>query len=201
MSKLTITTFVTLDGVMQAPGGPAEDPSGSFTHGGWVFPYSDGDMGKFMADVFSRADAFLLGRGTYQIFSNYWPKVTDPKNPIAVPLNKLPKHVASKTLSTVTWAPSMLIRDVVSEVPGLKQQYQRELQVHGSAGLIQTLIQHGLVDELNLLTYPVILGTGKRLFGSGTVPTAFKLVSTRMTGTGVIISVYQHAGRPKYGSF
>ncbi len=109
--------------------------------------------------------------------------------------------MTSKTLSTISWRPSTLVRDVVSEVPRLKQQYQRELQVHGSAGLIQTLIQHDLVDELNLLTYPVIVGTGKRLFGSGTVPTAFKLVSTRMTGTGVIISVYQHAGRPKYGSF
>lgn len=201
MSKLTITTFVTLDGVMQAPGGPKEDPSGSFTHGGWLVPYADGDMGKFMADVFSRADAFLLGRGTYQTFADYWPKVTDPKDPIAGPLNKLPKHVASKTLNAVPWGPSTLVRDVASDVLRLKQQYQRELQVHGSAGLAQTLIQNDLVDEYNLLFYPVVLGTGKRLFGSGTVPAALKLVSTRMTGTGVIISVYQRAGRPKYGSF
>jgi len=201
MSKLTITTFLTLDGVMQAPGGPKEDTSGGFPHGGWLVPYADPDMGKFMTEVFDRADAFLLGRTTYQVFAAHWPRVTDPADPIASRLNKLPKHVASKTLEKVEWSNSSLVRDVVGEVSALKGRYARELQVHGSSSLAQTLIRHDLVDEYNLLVYPVVLGTGKRLFGTGTVPAALKLASTRTTSTGVIITTYQRAGRPSYGSF
>jgi dihydrofolate reductase len=120
---------------------------------------------------------------------------------VASALNALPKCVASRTLKTVTWSQSTLIRDVVNDVPGLKQKYQRELQVHGSAGLAQTLIEHDLVDEYNLLVYPVFLGRGKRLFGAGTVPGALRLVSSRTTSTGVPISTYQRAGRPTFGSF
>jgi dihydrofolate reductase len=201
MSKLTITTFLTLDGVMQAPGGPQEDTSGGFNHGGWLVPYADADMGKFMTEVFERAGAFLLGRGTYQVFAGHWPRVTDPADPIAVLLNKLPKHVASKTLDKVEWNNSSLVRDVVGEVSKLKGRYDRELQVHGSCGLAQALIEHDLVDEYNLLVYPLVLGTGKRLFGAGAVPAALELASTRTTSTGVIITTYRRVGRPTYGSF
>jgi dihydrofolate reductase len=201
MSKLTITTFVTLDGVMQAPGGPKEDPSGSFVHGGWIVPYADAAMGRFMTEVFAKAGAFLLGRKTYDIFAAHWPRVTDPADPIASALNKLPKYVASKTLDRAEWNDTTVIRDVVSEVSKLKQRYAHELQVHGSCGLAQTLIENDLIDEYNLLYFPVVLGSGKRLFGSGAVPTAFKLAATLTTGTGVVISTYQRAGHPTYGSF
>jgi len=201
MPKLTMTTFVTLDGVMQAPGGPTEDTSGSFVHGGWLVPYADADMGRFMDEVFAEADAFLLGRRTYEIFAAYWPRVTDPANPVASALNKLPKYVATKTLERADWKGTTLIRDVVGEVAKLKQRYERELQVHGSGGLAQTLMAHDLVDEYHLLTFPVVLGSGKRLFGSGAVPSALKLAATRTTSTGVVIGTYQRAGRPAYGSF
>ncbi len=201
MGKLTITTFLTLDGVMQAPGGRQEDPSGGFTHGGWLVPYADADLGRFMAEVFDEADAFLLGRTTYQIFAEYWPKVTDPKDPVASRLNALPKHVASKTLESVEWNNSTLTRDVVGEAPRLKAQYKRELQVHGSAGLAQTLIANNLIDKYRLLIYPVMLGTGKRLFASGTIPSALKLLDSRTTSAVVVILTYEPAGAPAYGSF
>lgn len=201
MAKLTLTTFLTLDGVMQAPGGPPEDTSGGFEHGGWLVPYFDSDLGQFMTQIFERCDAFLLGRGTYEIFAGHWPRVTDPNDPIATRLNQLPKHVASQTLDKVDWHNSTLLRDVVGEVPALKARYQRELQVHGSAGLAQTLLQHDLVDELNLLTFPVVLGTGKRLFGNGTLPSALELQSARTSTTGVVMSAYRRVGRPRYGSF
>jgi dihydrofolate reductase len=201
MSKLTMTTFLTLDGVMQAPGGPQEDTRGGFQHGGWLVPYFDPDAGKFMTEVFERVDAFLLGRVTYQIFAGHWPRVTDPNDPIASKLNALPKHVASSTLEKTEWNNSSLVRNVVAEVGQLKSRYTRELQVHGSCGLAQTLIEHDLVDEYNLLTFPVMLGTGKRLFGAGTMPAALKLARSQVTSTGVIISTYLRAGRPTYGSF
>lgn len=201
MSKLTLTTFLTLDGVMQAPGGPGEDESGGFAHGGWLVPHADADMGRFMNEVFDRADAFLLGRRTYEIFAAHWPRVTDPADLVAGLLNRLPKYVATKTLSKADWNQTTLIRDVVKEVPALKIKYPRELQVHGSSGLAQTLIEHDLVDEYHLLFFPVVLGSGKRLFGTGAVPAALKLVSTRTTSTGVVISTYARAGRPGYGSF
>ena len=200
MPKLTMTAFVTLDGVMQAPGGPTEDPSGGFEHGGWVVPYFDGKFGEFMVAVFARAGAFLLGRGTWQIFAGHWPRVTDPMDPIALALNKFPKYVASRTLERADWSGSIIIRDVPGEVARLKAgPGTGELQVHGSPGLAQTLLQHGLIDELHLLTFPVVLGSGKKLFGAGTVPTAFELAGTQATGTGVVISSYRRTGRPSYG--
>ena len=201
MAKLTITTFLTLDGVMQAPGAPKEDTAGGFEHGGWVFPHADADMGRFMTEVFDRADAFLLGRGTYQIFASHWPNVTDPKDPIATLLNRLPKHVATATLERLEWQNSELVRDVAHEVAQLKGRYARELQVHGSAGLVQTLLQVDLVDELNVLIFPVLLGTGKRLFEGGLSPSALQLASSRTTSTGVVIATYRRTGRPTYGSF
>ncbi len=159
------------------------------------------DGGTFMQEVFARADAFLLGRRTYEIFASYWPKVTDPADPIATALNRLPKHVASKTLKEASWGPAAFVREVPAEVARLKERYPRELQVHGSAGLAQTLIRHDLVDELNLLVFPVVIGSGKRLFGSGAVPASFKLTSTRTTDAGVVIGTYRRAGPLVTGSF
>jgi dihydrofolate reductase len=201
MPKLTMTAFVTLDGVMQAPGGPQEDVSGGFSHGGWVVPFFDQAFGEFMSGVFARPSAFLLGRGTYQIFAGHWPKVTDPNDVVAAKLNRLPKFVASRTLATVDWKGSTLVRDVPAEVARLRAAPgDGELQVHGSPGLAQTLLQHQLIDELHLLTFPIILGRGKRLFGDGTVPTAFELAATRATSAGVVISSYRRTGKPTYGS-
>src|SRR3990172_4684636 len=181
MAELTLTTFLTLDGVMQAPGGPTEDPGGGFPHGGWLVPHFDADTGTAMTEIFSKVDAFLLGRTTCDIFSAYWPKVTDPD---ASKLNTLPKFVASRTRTSFSWSGSSHIRDVVKEVPGLKQRFAREVQVHGSCGLAQTLIENDLIDEYRLLTFPVILGTGKRLFGAGAVPASLTLLRSNTTGSG-----------------
>lgn len=201
MAELTLTTFLTLDGVMQAPGGPREDTTGDFPHGGWLVPHADADMGALMVDIFSKADAFLLGRMTYDIFAAHWPRVTDPADHIAVKLNALPKHVASRTRTGFSWRGSTLVRDVPREVLDLKRRYQRELQVHGSCGLAQTLIAQDLIDEYRLLTFPVILGTGKRLFGPGAVPASLRLASSSTTSTGTVVSVYRRAGGLETGTF
>jgi dihydrofolate reductase len=200
MAKLVVTTFVTLDGVMQAPGGPGEDTSGGFEHGGWLVPHFDDDTGAFMDKVFERADSFLLGRKTYEIFVGHWPHVTDEADPIASALNSLPKHVASRTLESAEWRPSTLIRDVPAEVTVLKAASGGELQVHGSGNLVQTLAEHDLVDAYNVLTFPVVLGTGKRLFPEGVAPGALRLTESRTTGSGVVISSYERAGEPTYGA-
>jgi dihydrofolate reductase len=203
MAKLTMTSFVTLDGVMQGPGGPQEDTSGGFTQGGWVVPYVDGKFGEFIVGIFSRASAFLLGRGTWQIFAGWWPKVTDPKDPVAAALNGLPKYVATHLpdrLDLLSWRGSSALRDVVSDVKQLKGKLTGELQVHGSPGLGQTLLREGLLDELNLLVFPVALGAGKRLFGDGVVPTAFELVQSHPSSTGVLLCTFRRKGTPTYGT-
>jgi dihydrofolate reductase len=200
--KLTLHTFLTLDGVMQAPGGPGEDDDGGFEHGGWSFPYGDDDFGAAVVGWFANADAFLLGRKTYQIFAGHWPNVTDPNDPIAGKLNALPKYVASTTLDSVGWNNSALLGgDVVAEVAKLKEQPGNELQVHGSGKLAHTLIDHDLVDEYRLLFFPVHLGSGKKLFRDGGKPAALKLISSTTTSTGVIIATYQPAGPVRYGSY
>jgi dihydrofolate reductase len=192
--------FVTLDGIMQAPGKPQEDPSGGFLHGGWVIPLVDEAVGKFIMDRFSQAGGFLLGRGTYEIFAGHWPRVTDPADPVAGTLNRLTKYVASRTLDRLEWSGSVLVRNVPAEVARLKAQDGPEIQVHGSPGLAQTLLAHELIDELHLLEFPIVLGTGKRLFGSGTVPTAFEATSTQTTSRGVVIRTLRPTGRPVLGS-
>jgi len=200
--RLTLHTFLTLDGVMQAPGGPDEDPDGHFEHGGWSFPYGDEDFGTAMTGWFAHADAFLLGRKTYEIFASHWPKVTDADDPIASKLNALPKYVASATLGSVDWHNSSLISgDVAAEVARLKEQPGDELQVHGSGGLAQTLIEHDLIDEYRLLTFPVHLGSGKKLFRDGAKAAAMRLTGSSTTHAGVVIATYEPAGPAKYGSY
>ncbi|MEU8682745.1 dihydrofolate reductase family protein [Streptomyces sp. NPDC048611] len=203
MSTLIVTAFVTLDGVMQAPGGPDEDVEAGFEHGGWQVPYVDDDFLGLMTGVFERtADHLLLGRKTYDIFANYWPRVTDENNAIAVKLNTMPKYVASRTLSSLEWHNSHLLEgDAGEAVARLKKQLDGVLMTQGSSDLIGTLQRHDLVDEYRLLINPVILGTGKRLFAEGAAPTAWKLTESRTTGTGVQYCVYTRAGKPEYGTF
>jgi dihydrofolate reductase len=200
--RLTLQTFLTLDGVLQAPGGPDEDPSGGFLHGGWSFPFGDEESGAAIVRWFDQADAFLLGRRTYEIFSGFWPKITDPTDPIASKLNALPKFVASNTLHSVDWHGSTLLgSDVVSEVAKLKEQPGNELQVHGSGDLAHTLIEHDLIDEYRLFSFPVHLGSGKKLFRDGARAAALGLLSATTTSTGVIIATYEPAGPAQYGSY
>lgn len=201
MRKLVLNTFVTLDGVMQAPGGPDEDREGGFQHGGWSVNYWDESMGETIVAWTQRAGALLLGRKTYEIFAAHWPKVGD-EDPVAAKLNGVSKYVASRTLKDVTWRNSSLITgDVDEAVSRLKRAPGDEIQVHGSADLIQTLLRHGLVDEVRLWMFPVVVGTGKRLFGNGAVPRAFKLVDSKTSSTGVSINTYAVAGDIPYGSF
>jgi dihydrofolate reductase len=197
MRILAVNTFMSLDGVMQSPGGPDEDPTGSFTHGGWGVPYFDDEMMRQMAE--SAPYELLLGRGTYEIFAAHWPA---DEGPIADHLNSTRKHVASTTLGRVEWSNSTLITgDVAEYVASLKRQDGPEIQVHGSPGLIQTLLKHDLIDEYRLWIFPVVIGTGKRFFGDGTIPAALKLVTSKTSGSGVTINTYERAGEVDTGSF
>jgi dihydrofolate reductase len=198
--ELIVTTFITMDGVMQGPGGADEDRSNGFDQGGWLVPWVDQDFGEIMDGWFARADEILLGRTTYDMMFPYWSQVTDPDEVVARQLNNLPKHIVSRTLRSPEWANSSVIDgDVVEAVKALKDRPGGELQVHGSAQLVQTLTQHNLVDEYRLLVFPVVLGTGKRLFGDGTVPTAFKTVENRTTSTGVVALTLRPTGTPPKG--
>ena len=202
MRKLVVCTFVTLDGVMQAPGGPDEDRDGGFEHGGWSVNYWDDAMGQFMDEQFAQFDALLLGRRTYEIFAGHWPRVTDPSDPVATKLNSIAKYVASTTLERADWNNSTVLRgDVAAEVVKLKEQPGTEIQVQGSSQLIQTLMEHDLVDEYRLWVFPVLVGGGKRLFGGGTSPSGLKLTKTKSSSTGVVVHHYENAGKVQYGSF
>ncbi|MEU3729680.1 dihydrofolate reductase family protein [Streptomyces sp. NPDC033538] len=202
MGKLVLTTFLTLDGVYQAPGGPREDTRDGFDQGGWTVPYGDEDFGGFVDEVFGRVGAFLLGRRTYDIFASYWPKMTDPADPVASKLNGLPKYVVSTTLTDPAWAGTTVLGgDLAKEVTAVKERTDGELQVHGSGALARSLLALGLVDTVHLLTFPVVLGAGRRLFAEGTRPTAFRHTGGRVTAAGISIQSYDLAGRPEYGSY
>jgi dihydrofolate reductase len=194
MRNLIINTFMSLDGIMQAPGGPEEDPTGGFTLGGWAAPYFDEEMLERMSTTDYE---LLLGRGTYEIFAAHWPY---DEGPIADHLNRTRKHVASTTRDELEWSNSTLIAgDVAAYVTELKRQDGPEIQVHGSPGLIQTLLRNDLIDELRLWIFPVVLGSGKRLFGDGAIPAGLQLADSAVSKTGVTINVYRRAGAVEPG--
>jgi len=199
MRELIVNAFLTLDGVMQAPGGPEEDPSGDFEHGGWSFGYWDEQMQGVMGESMSKPFDIVLGRKTYELFAAFWPNSDDPG---AEPLNRATKHVASTTRKELEWENSRLIEGGVPDgVRALKEEEGPELQVHGSSNLIQSLLEHGLIDEFRLWIFPLVLGKGKRLFDGGTVPAGFELASSQVSSTGVIMATYRSGAEIKYGSF
>ena len=200
MRKLLVTTFLTLDGVMQAPGGPEEDTVGGFAQGGWSVNYWDATVDQAMDGVMGKPFDLLLGRKTYDIFASFWPN--NPDQPGAEPLNNATKYVASRSNPALEWENSVLIEgDVAEGVAAIKQGDGPELQVHGSSDLLQTLIRHNLVDEFHLLVFPVVVGPGKRLFGDGTIPAGLELVDSKVSGTGVVIGTYRPAGELVTGTF
>lgn len=197
MRKLIVLTFVSLDGVMQAPGGPTEDTSGGFKYGGWTVPYFDDFLGSTMGEQMSKPFDLLLGRKTFEIFATYWPQQGEDD-----PINKATKYVVSNTMTAHEWQKSVFIGGNVSEqITKLKAEKGPDLQVHGSHTLIQTLLKHDLVDELWLKTFPVTLASGKKLFGEGTQPAAFELLESKVSPAGVIVASYKRAGEVKTGSF
>ncbi len=200
--RLTVTTFMTMDGVMQSPGAPEEDPRDGFDLGGWLPPHFDDQIGQYMNEVFGQAEAFLLGRRTYEAMAGFWPAVTDPANQVASQLNSLTKYVATATLADLAWSGSVPLRggDIAAQVAELKQRPGRELQIHGSGALARSLMPHGLVDGYRLIIFPVILGRGQRLFADGVPPAAMCLTDTRTTSRGVVVHTYETAGQPAFGS-
>ncbi|MGR9247080.1 dihydrofolate reductase family protein [Rhizobium leguminosarum] len=201
MRKVVAAAFVSLDGVMQAPGGPPEDPTGGFTLGGWTVNYWDEPMGQFMGGMFTDPFELLLGRKTYEIFAAHWPFVGED-DPIGTVFNTVTKYVATSSTAPLTWTNSVALHgDVAAEVARLKQEDGPTLLTQGSSGLLQTLLAHDLIDEFRLLTFPLVLGPGKRLFGKGTKPGALKLTANSVSTTGVIMSVYEPAGAIKTGTF
>ena len=200
MRKLIVNTFLTLDGVMLAPGGPGEDDSGGFTYGGWSVNYWDEPMGRFMDDAMSRPFDLVLGRKTYDIFAAHWPNA--PEEAGGKPLNDATKYVASRGRPALEWSNSVLIDgDVAEGVAALKAEEGPELQVHGSGNLVQTLLRHGLVDQFRLMVFPLVIGSGKRLFAEGTLPAGLRLVDSSVSTTGVLMGVYEPAGEIVTGSF
>ena len=200
MRKLIVTTFLTLNGVMQAPGGPGEDDSGGFAHGGWLVNYWDEEVGQAMSEAMSAPFDLLLGRKTYDILAAYWPHAAD--DPGARPLNDATKYVASRSHPTLEWSNSVLIEgDAAEGVAALKQEDGPELQVHGSGDLIQTLLRHNLVDRYRLWIFPLVIGSGKRLFPGGTVSSGLKLTDSKVTSAGAVIGTYEPAGEIVTGSF
>lgn len=201
MRQVVAAAFVSLDGVMQAPGGPPEDPTGGFALGGWTVPYWDEPMGQFMGEMFARPFDLLLGRKTYEIFAAHWPFVGDAE-PIAAPFNAARKYVATSGTAPLAWNNSVALRgDVAGAIARLKQEDGPVLLTQGSSVLLQTLLAHDLIDEFRLLTFPLLLGPGKRLFGAGARPGALKLAASAVSTTGVIMSVYERAGAVRTGSF
>ncbi len=202
MRKILVSTFISLDGIMQAPGGPQEDPTGGFAFGGWTFPHFDAASGKVMGEIFGRPFDLLLGRKTYEIFAAHWPYVTDPNDPIAGLFNSVTKYVASRSKPKLAWQNSRLLGDdTVAALKQVKTEDGPDLLVQGSGDFLQTLWKSNLVDEFTVLTFPVVLGAGKRLFGSGATPGGLKLVKAQTLPTGVIVASYRPDGAVKTGSF
>lgn len=200
MPQIIVNAFVTLDGVMQAPGGPEEDPEAGFVHGGWMAPFDDEVVGQHITAGFADADAFLLGRKTYDIFASYWPKITDPAHAIATALNTRPKYVVSRHLERLDWHNARLLPgDLLSELRQLRAQPGQSVQTWGSTELLQTLRANDLVDEYRLFIFPLVLGTGKRLFGSGTRPAAFKRLASATGDQGATYLRLARDGLPRYG--
>ena len=201
MRKLVASTFVSLDGVMQAPGGPEEDPTGGFTLGGWSFAYWDEIMARSMTGFDGKDRELVLGRKTYEIFEAHWP-YQPADDPTAQSLNAAKKHVASRTLKSLGWNNSTLLGDdVMTAVAALKRRPGHDLQIIGSGNLIQALQAASLIDEYNVWTFPVVLGRGKRLFEAGATPGAMRLLSSQTASTGVLLSTYVPAGKIPAGSF
>ena len=202
MRRIVVATFVSLDGIMQAPGGPQEDPTGGFTLGGWTAPHFDEALGGAMGEIFGRPFDLLLGRKTYDIFAAHWPHVTDPNDPIAGLFNQITKYVASRTEPSFSWQNSQWLgADTVATLQRLRGEDGPDLLVQGSSELLQALWRHGLVDEFSVLTFPLLLGQGKRLFGDGVVPAGLKLVKSKTYPTGVVVTNYQPDGAVKTGDF
>jgi dihydrofolate reductase len=200
MRRLVVQTFLTLDGVMQAPGGPGEDDDGGFAYGGWSVNYWDDQMGQVMNELTSRPFAMVLGRRTYDIMAGYWPGA--PAETGAKVFNDAPKYVASRGRPTLEWSNSVLVEgDAAEGITALKREDGPELQVHGSANLIQTLLRHDLVDQFRLWVFPVVVGSGKRLFADGTVPAGLRLLDSKVSTTGVVMGTYERAGEVVTGSF
>lgn len=200
MRRIVAATFVSLDGVMQAPGGPEEDPTGDFRFGGWTFPIFDEETGAALGGIFEKPFDLLLGRKTYDIFAAHWPHAGD--DPIATAFNSVTKYVATHSHATLAWQNSKSLGDdIVATLKSIKQSDGPDLLIQGSSNLIQTLLQHALIDEFTLLIFPVVLGNGKRLFGNGTTPSAMKLTKSRSFGSGVIVATYEPDGEVKTGSF
>jgi len=205
--KLTVQTFLTLDGVMQAPGGPEEDPSDAFAHGGWQAPFPDPAVGEFVIELNSHASAFLFGRRTFDIFRGHWPDQTDPADAIATAINSRPKHVVSNSLGAAdaTWrgehpdTARLVTGDVVAAVQALKDEPGDELQMWGSGKLLETLLQHELVDRFRVMTFPVLLGSGRRLFNDGILPATLRPVDVTVTELGIVLGTYEPAGPVRYG--
>ena len=198
MRKIIVLAFITLDGIIQAPGGPEEDTSGDFKYGGWTVPYFDEFSGKVMGEQMKQPFDLLLGRKTFEIFASYWPHHASDWPGI----NEAAKYVVSNTLAKNDWGNSFFITgDIVKKIKELKAQEGPDLQVYGSGNLIQTLLKHDLVDELWLKTFPIMLGSGKRLFAEGTIPAAFKLTDSKVSPSGIIIASYKREGEVKVGSF
>ena len=202
MRQIIAATFTSLDGVMQAPGGPQEDPTGGFTLGGWTAPHFDEALGASLGEIFGRPFDLLLGRKTYDIFAAHWPYVTDPADPIAGVFNRVTKFVASRSKPKLTWRNSRLLgADTVASLRALKPEDGPDLLVQGSSELLQTLWSNGLVDRFSVLIFPVLLGKGKRLFGAGSIPSGLTLVKSQSYPTGVIVAVYEPSGGVKTGNF
>jgi dihydrofolate reductase len=200
--KIIVAIFTSLDGVMQAPGGPQEDPTGGFTLGGWTAPYFDEALSASLGEIFGRPFDLLLGRKTYDIFAAHWPYVSDPNDPIAKIFNQVMKYVASRSSPKLNWQNSRLLgKDILASLKQLKGEDGPDLLVQGSSHLLQTLWKYGLVDEFSVLIFPVVLGKGKRLFGEGTIPRGLKLVKSQSYATGVIVANYEPAGEVKTGDF